>query len=516
MKRFGVAWPLPAGMILLMAAFAGAGCNDYGNTFQNNTGAVISTLSPSTISAGGPDFTLTVAGSGFVAKTVVQWNGATLSSTAVTDSNGNVLYMTAAVPAALTAKAGTSFVNTLNPHSGNQDNGLSNTLAFLVNPPPNPVPVVSSIAPAIAAPGSPTLTLTISGSNFLPASDPSGGSAVHWINGATQFTLPATNITATQIQATVDFSLLTAQGCAVVSVFNPPSAASGSSGSGLPGNSGGGGGTSANAPTFTISTDPNFCPAPASATKVSANTSQSVSEETPSVSSDGRYVAYTAVQNGLSQVFLRDTCAGADSSCQPKTSLLSVAENGAEGNANSNTPSINSDGRYVTFSSAATNLVSSTPAGRQIFLRDTCAGVPSGCSPSTQLVSTDDSGQLSGADNILPSISASGRFVAFLSVTYSKYSQPSAPSAKPQPNSGIRQVFIRDTCLGATGSCTPTTSRISVQPGDTNSISGKPAGPALSGTASIVGISGAGSATVFTRSIAVDDRVFLAITKSRQ
>lgn len=514
MKRFGAAWPLPAGLILLVAFFVGAGCNDYGNTFQTNTGAVISTLSPSTVSAGGPDFTITVNGSGFVAKTVVQWNGSTLSSTAVTDTNGNVLYMTATVPATLTTKAGTSFVNTLNPHSGKQDNGLSNTLAFIINPPPNPVPVVSSISPAIAAPGSATLTLTIAGSNFLPSSDPSGGSAVHWNNGATQFTLPATNITATQIQATVDASLLTAQGCAVVSVFNPPSPASGSSGSGLPGNPGGGGGTSANTPTFTISTDPNFCPAPAGATKVSASTSQSVAEESPSVSSDGRYVTYTAVQNGVSQVFLRDTCTGADSSCQPKTSLLS-AEDGTEGNADSHAPSISSDGRYVAFSSAATNLVSSTPAGRQIFLRDTCAGAPSGCTPSTQMVSTDDSGQLSGADNILPSISASGRFVAFLSVTYSKYAQPSS-STKPQPNSGIRQIFIRDTCLGASGSCTPKTSRISVQPGDTHALSGKPAGPALSGTASVVGISGAGSATVFTRSVAVDDRVFLAITRSQQ
>jgi hypothetical protein len=508
MKRFGAACAL-----LFAAILFAAGCNDYGNTFQANTGATIFSLSPSNVSAGGPDFTLTVNGTRFVAKTVVQWNGTNLASTAVTDSNNNVLYMTATVPASLIAKPGTAFVNTLNPHSGSQDNGLSNSIAFIINPPPNPVPVVNSISPTSAAPGSASFTLTISGSSFLPASDPSGGSVVHWNVGATQNTLPTVSITATQIQATVNSSLLTTQGCAVVSVFNPPAPVS--STSGVPNPSAGGGGTSANTPTFTISTDPNFCPAPAVSSASAA--ARAVAEETPSVSADGRYVAYTALQDKLAQVFLRDTCAGADASCRPSTSLLSVAEDGTAGNADSRTPSISFDGRYVAFSSAATNLISSAPAGRQVYLRDTCAGAPDGCSPSTQLVSQDDSGQLSGADNILPSISGSGRFVAFLSVTYSKYSQSHGSSdANAQSNSGFRQVFVRDTCLGAAGSCTPKTTRISLLPGDTNAVPGKPAGPAMSGSGAAVGISGANSATVFTRTVAVDDRVFLAVTKSAQ
>ena len=114
MKRFGTAC-----VVLLVAVLAGAGCNDYGNTFQSNTGAVISTLAPTTISAGSQDFTITVKGAGFVAKTVVQWNGKTLAnSTAVMDpTNTAVLFMTATVPANLVTTAGTAFVNTLNPHS---------------------------------------------------------------------------------------------------------------------------------------------------------------------------------------------------------------------------------------------------------------------------------------------------------------------------------------------------------------------------------------------------------------
>lgn len=516
MKRFGAA----ACTFLLAGVLLAAGCNDLGNTFQGNTGAVISTLSPSNISAGGPDFTLTVNGAGFVAKTVVQWNGANLASTAVTDTAGNVLYMTATVPAALTAKPGTAYVSTLNPHSSSRDNGLSNPVAFVINPPPNPVPVVNSISPASAAPGTPGLTLTVTGSSFIQSPDPADltkGSVVRWNSGAVITTLLPAALSGTQIQVNVSSALLKSVGCATVSVFNPP--APGSSTSGVPNPSAGGGGTSANTPTFTISTNPNFCPAPAVSANLqnTANIGQSIAEETPSLSADGRFVAFTATQDGIAQTFVRDTCLSADSSCRPATSLSSMAEDGSVGNADSSAPSISSDGRYVAFSSAATNLLAGVPVGRQIYLRDTCAGVPSGCSPSTQLVSRDDAGQLSGADNILPSISSSGRFIAFLSVAYSKYPQ-SQNSAKSgvQANSGLRQIFIRDTCIGAAGSCVPATTRVSVLPGDTHALPGKPAGPALSGSASAVAISGAGSATVFSHSVAVDDRVFLAITRAHQ
>ena len=42
----------------------------------------------------------------------------------------------------------------------------------------------------------------------------------------------------------------------------------------------------------------------------------------------------------------------------------------------------------------------------------------------------------------------------------------------------------------------------------------KPAGPALSGSSTHVAVPGAATATVFTHSVAVDDRVFLALTDS--
>ena len=277
------------------------------------------------------------------------------------------------------------------------------------------------------------------------------------------------------------------------------------------GNVSGGGGTS-NASTFTI-TDPGGNNASKSAALVE--------DETPAVSADGRYVAYAASQSGHAQIFARDICQGADSTCQQRTILISSALDGTAANDDSHSPSMSSDGRYVTFSSAAANLVtetgtsSGTGTGRQVYLRDTCFGVSGSCTPSTQLISTDPNGALLGTEGILPSLSASGRFVAFLAVTKSQATQTSAATSKSAAgtnDSGYRQIFVRDTCLGV-ANCTPKTTRISLQPGDG---SGTGTGPAISGSADHVALAGGTTATLFTHSVAVDDGVFLALTKNQQ
>src|SRR5262249_28056835 len=148
----------------------------------------------------------------------------------------------------------------------------------------------------------------------------------------------------------------------------------------------------------------------------------------------------------------------------------------------------------------------------------------SSCTPSTQLISSDSEGALVGTESILPSVSASGRFIAFLAVTPShdvaSKSAPHSPQVQAKSNadgtnSGYRQVFVRDTCLAASN-CTPKTTRISLQPGDTGTSAAKPAGPALSGNSHQVAVPGANVATVFTRSVPVDDKVFLAITGQPQ
>jgi hypothetical protein len=501
MKRF---WTASA--VVLISIFAISGCNDYGNTFQSNTGAFIQFLSPSNISAGSPDFTLTIQGSRFVAKTFVEWNGQKLNTTVTTDTSGNVLSVTAVVPAALVAKPGTATVITQNPFSGTGNNGLSNPVTFIINPPPNPVPTLSSIAPAsIAACGSSctdaSFTLDLQGSNFITSSsDPTQVSQVHWTAGATQTTLTTTSVTASDIKATVPGSLYAAAGTVTVTVFNPPAPQTTPTG-GTPNPAGGGGGTSG-AQTFTIG---------AAGSMGAKKTVDAVLEETPTVSGDGRYVAYTGSENDHTQIFVRDTCEGAPDGCKPQTTVISMPSDGSAANGDSNSPSMSANGRYVAFSSAATNLVDGAPAGRQIYLRDTCSSANGTCAPSTVLVSTDSSGALTGTESTLPSISASGRFVAFLAVTASHAPHQTGSTANAKNNSGYRQVFVRDTCLGASG-CTPKTTRISLQPGDGTPSTAKPAGPAVGASGKSIALS-AQAATLFTRSVAIDDRVFLALTK---
>src|SRR5262249_9075769 len=258
------------------------------------------------------DLTVTLNGSGFVAKTVVEWNGQKLKTNVTTDANNNVTLLTAVVPANLTATPGKASVLTQNPFSGSGNNGLSNTLIFIVNNPPNKIPQISTVTAGTTGPTG--LPITVTGSNFLSStSDPTQVSTANFTLGATQtnITPAASAITATQIQAVIPPSILALNGCGSITVFNPASPPVPN----LPGSTGSGGGSS-NAVAFAIGS--GVCPASAKAGSPSAAASAGgVSEETPAVSTDGRYVAFSAVDGDHTQIFLRDTCVGTSSACQP-------------------------------------------------------------------------------------------------------------------------------------------------------------------------------------------------------
>jgi hypothetical protein len=84
----------------------------------------ITQLTPSSATAGGPGFTLTVTGSGFVSGSTVQWNSATRTTTFVSGTQ-----LTAAIPASDIASTGTANVTVTNPAPGG---GTSNTVTFTV------------------------------------------------------------------------------------------------------------------------------------------------------------------------------------------------------------------------------------------------------------------------------------------------------------------------------------------------------------------------------------------------
>jgi WD40-like Beta Propeller Repeat len=498
MKRF-----LTAIAVVLSTVGVLAGCGGTNNSIQTATGATIISISPTVVLFGGPDFTLTLYASpanGFATNTVVEWNGQKLASTPIDTAT-----ITATVPAALIAKPGTAFVGTFTPQSGAGMNGLSNSTALIVAGVANPVPTLTSLTPATASVCTSkcsSVTITLAGSNFVPSS--TGGSSVVTYTGVStmqvETAITASKISATQITAVIPGSFLSSPDTnAQINVINPPSAP-GCIVSGCPDLGGGNTGNLNGNHTSQIFTVTG-----------SAQAAAAVAEETPALNQDGRYVVFSGQQNGVSQIMLRDTCVGADKDCAPDTKIVSAALDGTAGNAESHTPVISADGRFVAFSSSATNLLESAPKGKQIYMRDTCLGVSVPCKPSLALISTDPEGALNGTDAILPSISSSGRFVAFIAVTPDQTaSSAKAAEASASPNSGLRQVFLRDTCFGASN-CTPKTTRISLQPGDAPANSAKPAGPALSGLAKQIALADGKTSTSFTHTIPVDDGVFLAI-----
>ena len=477
-----------------------AGCNDYNNSIQYNTGATLTNISPTGLAAGNAAFLLTVNASSFnpfMTTTVIQWNGKKLATTYV-----DTVTLTAMIPANLLTNPGVGYVNTYTPQSGTGQNGLSNTLGFQIYGAPNPLPTITSITPA-STPACGTsctnasVTITVDGTNFLSASN-NGGTGVTFADVLTSqqpTALTITSLSTTEIKAVIPGTYLANADTATIQVINPPSGLC-TVPSCLPLV---GGGPSNTLP-FTIG---------AGAAAVAA--------ETPAISQDGRYVAYASQQSQVNQILLKDTCMGVANGCTANTRVVSAAADSTPGNADSHNAVITPDGRYVAFSSAATNLVEGAPAGRQVYLRDTCIGADNSCKAATTLISTDPNGALSGTESILPSISTSGRFVAFVAITPSA-NTPGVAGAKASvavsPNSGLRQVFLRDTCLGAPN-CTPKTTRISLMPGDTPANGTKPAGPAISGQAKQIALSDEKAATVFTPTVPVDDSVFLAIPKQQ-
>jgi hypothetical protein len=101
---------------------------------QTRAGAVtpeplVSQLRPNTIVAGSPGFTLTISGSFFVKKSVVQWNGEARPTAFV-----NETVLRAEIPASDAAAESSANVTVSNPTFLSEHPGISNLLVFRVRP----------------------------------------------------------------------------------------------------------------------------------------------------------------------------------------------------------------------------------------------------------------------------------------------------------------------------------------------------------------------------------------------
>jgi Tol biopolymer transport system component len=157
------------------------------------------------------------------------------------------------------------------------------------------------------------------------------------------------------------------------------------------------------------------CAAPAQTTlrvSVDSNGAQAdASSSMSALSADGRFLAFQSAATNLvpgdtnakTDVFVHDRYTGL-------TERVSIENAGAQANRDSFSPAISADGRFVAFTSGATNLVlGDTNHVRDVFVRDRQNG-------TTERVSVDSNGNEAWIESSAPSISGDGRLVAFYSL----------------------------------------------------------------------------------------------------
>jgi Tol biopolymer transport system component len=134
----------------------------------------------------------------------------------------------------------------------------------------------------------------------------------------------------------------------------------------------------------------------------------------PSISGTGRWVAFTSEATNLVR---HDNNGQSDAFVRDlrtnTTKLVSVSSSGEQGNGSSGQPSVSRNGRWVVFESQANNLVAADHNDGEsmvddVFVRDLRTGI-------TSLVSVSSTGQQGNDYSYNPSISANGRWVVFVS-----------------------------------------------------------------------------------------------------
>jgi len=165
-----------------------------------NPPPVISSLSPSSANAGNPLFTLTVTGTGFLAGSVVYWNGSARSTAVV-----NSTTVTAQISSADISAGGVAQVQVNAPSPGG---GLSAGVSFDIT---NPAPSITSLSPASLNAGAAAFQLTVQGSGFTQSS------VVQW-NGSPRTT---TFVSTNQLKAAILAADVTVSGGVTVAVVTP-------------------------------------------------------------------------------------------------------------------------------------------------------------------------------------------------------------------------------------------------------------------------------------------------------
>jgi uncharacterized repeat protein (TIGR01451 family) len=125
----------------------------------------ISNISPDNATAGGPGFTLSVTGSGFVSGAVVQWNGSALVPTTFNSSSS----LSATVPASLIATPGTASITVM--EGGSTSNAASFTIlsvvtcSYTLTPSSMSVPITGGAETTVLTTNLPSCGYTVQSNN---------------------------------------------------------------------------------------------------------------------------------------------------------------------------------------------------------------------------------------------------------------------------------------------------------------------------------------------------------------
>jgi len=483
----------------------------------------ICSLAPSSVVAGASDFTITVSGASFAANSTVRWNNSARTTTFV---NANTVQ--AQIKAADVANPGVEPITVVNSGGGS-----TQPLNFSILPTPPVTPTITSVAPANATAGGAGFTLTVTGTNFIR------DSVVDW-NGAARTT---TYKSATSLQAqilntdietagTIEITVLNTalNGAAAFSApfpftINPAAGAAVKFPQVISVSAAGGPADGASeAPAISsggryvafYSQAKNLI-APAVSGNIfvrdtcvgAANCSPKTlavdlapdgsapngkSSRQVAISGDGRFVGFVSratnlvsgnavASLGYWELYVRDLCVGANapSGCTPHTEIISTGPEGEAANGPSTSPSLNGDGRFVAFVSAATNLVVEKSALLpQAYVRDTCAGptATKACVARTVAVPVDEDDSAVGAQAGRPAISFDGRYVAL---------EMWGAKSAAQNSASTSQIVLADTCMGIVPpvSCEAAAERISYA-SDDSVLGGANISPSLNGDARFV------------------------------
>lgn len=154
----------------------------------------------------------------------------------------------------------------------------------------------------------------------------------------------------------------------------------------------------------------------------------------PVISADGRFVAF---MSWASNLHVLDTNGTADVYCHDrqsgKTYLVSATPTGSGGDDISNDPEITADGRFVVFTSQASDLVAGdTNNTIDVFRHDLLLGV-------TDLVTVDAGGNQASTYSSFGAISDDGRYVAF---------QSRADNLTVPEGDTAEDIFVKDMLTG--------------------------------------------------------------------